>query len=98
MNRKKILITIPRIPFPLNSGGRIAIYDTLKMLSNNFDLTLIIIDDNSKNIKYLYEMNKFSKNIHFFTKHRFRFILNSFFGLINGKPLWLNPMIYFMLL
>lgn len=87
MNRKKILITIPRIPFPLNSGGRIAIYDTLKMLSNNFDLTLIIIDDNSKNIKYLYEMNKFSKNIHFFTKHRFRFILNSFFGLINGKPL-----------
>lgn len=87
MKKRRILVTIPRIPFPLNSGGRIAIYDTLKMLSNNYILTIIIIDDNKDNKKYLKEMSKFSDDIHFFTKPKIVFIFNSIWGLILGKPL-----------
>ena len=86
-NQSKILVTIPRIPFPLNSGGRIAIYDTLSILSKKYKLTLIIIDDNKSNINYLNEMKKFTDDIHFFSKSKFRFYLNSIFGLITGKPL-----------
>jgi hypothetical protein len=85
--RKKILITIPRMPYPLNSGGRIAIYDALNALSKNYILTIVIIDDNKNNIIYIDEIKKISDNVYFFTKNRFRFILNSFFGLFYGRPL-----------
>lgn len=85
--RKKILITIPRMPYPLNSGGRIAIYDALNALSKNYILTIVIIDDNKNNIIYIDEIKKFSDNVYFFTKNRFRFILNSLFGLFYGRPL-----------
>jgi hypothetical protein len=85
--RKKILITIPRIPYPLNSGGRIAIYEVLNTLSKYYILTIIIIDDNKSNIVYINEIKKFSDNVYFLTKHRFRFILNSLWGLLFGLPL-----------
>ena len=85
--RKKILITIPRIPYPLNSGGRIAIYDALHTLSKNYILTIVIIDDNRDNIIYIDEIKRFSDNVYFLTKNRFRFILNSFWGLLYGRPL-----------
>jgi hypothetical protein len=85
--RKKILITIPRIPYPLNSGGRIAIYDALNILSKKFILTIVIIDDNKNNIIYIDEIKKFSDNVYFLTKSRFRFVFNSFLGLLYGRPL-----------
>ena len=51
-SKLRILIVVPRTPYPLNSGGRIAIYDTIKMLSKKYSITLVIIDDNIKNKKY----------------------------------------------
>ena len=86
-NQPKILVTIPRMPFPLNSGGRIAIYDTLTILSMKYKLTLIIIDDNKSNINYLSEMKKFTDEVYFFSKSKYNFYLNSIFGLFFGKPL-----------
>ncbi len=83
----KILVTIPRMPFPLNSGGRIAIYDTLRLLSKKYILTIIIIDDNKSNFRYLDEIKKITTNIYFISKNKFRFYINSIFGLITGKPL-----------
>lgn len=85
--KKKILITIPRMPFPLNSGGRIAIYDSLKILSKKYELTLVIIDDNKSNIEYLNEMKAISEEVYFFSKSKFKCYINSFWGLIQGKPL-----------
>lgn len=85
--RKKILVTIPRLPYPLNSGGRIAIYDALSTLSENYNLTIVIIDDNKNNIIYIDEIKKFSDDVYFLSKNRFRFILNSFFGVLLGRPL-----------
>jgi glycosyltransferase involved in cell wall biosynthesis len=87
INRKRILITVPRIPFPLNSGGRIAIYDAIKLLSKRFDITLVVIDDNNDNRKYIDEFAQFSDDIHFYSKPRYRFLINAIFGLFKGKPL-----------
>ena len=83
----KLLIPIPRMPFPLNSGGRIAIYDTLKILSKKYKLTIIIIDDNKKNIEFIDEIKKFSNNVFFFSKSKLRCIIDAFVGLVFGKPL-----------
>ena len=43
------LIIIPRLPYPINSGGRLAIYNTLVSISSVYNIDLIIIDDNKKN-------------------------------------------------
>uniref|UniRef100_UPI0040471732 glycosyltransferase n=1 Tax=Bacteroidota TaxID=976 RepID=UPI0040471732 len=85
--KKRGLVTIPRLPFPLNSGGKIAIYDTIKSLSKKYELVIIIIDDNEKNKEYLDEIGKFSKEIYFFSKKRHVFIFNALRGVFHGKPL-----------
>ncbi len=86
-SKKRALVVIPRMPFPLNSGGKIAIYDAIKLLSKKYSLTLIIIDDQKTNIKYLDEMRQFSDSLHFFSKNRVWFFINAILGLIKGKPL-----------
>ncbi len=83
----KIVITIPRTPFPLNSGGRIAIYNTLRSLSKRHTLTLIIIDDDKNNIKYIDSLRSFSENIYFFGKSKFQCFTNSFLGILKNRPL-----------
>lgn len=87
IKRPKLLLTIPRIPFPLNSGGRIAIYDTIKLLSQKHDLIIVIIDDNENNRQYLPHLQAFSSEIYFFSKSKIRFIVNALWGLVRGKPL-----------
>ena len=83
----KLLIPIPRMPFPLNSGGRIAIYDTLKILCKKYELTIIIIDDNNKNIEFIDEIKKFSNSVFFFSKSKLGCYVNAFIGLVFGNPL-----------
>jgi len=85
--KKSILIIIPRMPYPLNSGGRIAIFETIKSLSNHYKLSIIIIDDDQNNEKYVAEINKLSENVFFYNKSKFFFILNAFLGFIKGLPL-----------
>ena len=75
------------MPYPLNSGGRIAIYDSLKILSIKYDLTLIIIDDNAYNKLYISELKKFSNEIYFFGKSKLKCYKNSILGLFKNRPL-----------
>jgi glycosyltransferase involved in cell wall biosynthesis len=82
-----ILITVPRLPFPLNSGGRIAIYNTIRSLSKYHKLTLVIIDDDKRNIQYIDELRVFSDSIFFFGKSKFSCYFNSLCGLFSRKPL-----------
>lgn len=82
-----ILITVPRLPFPLNSGGRIAIYNTIRSLSKYHKLTLVIIDDDKRNIQYIDELRVFSDSIYFFGKSKISCYFNSICGLFSRKPL-----------
>lgn len=75
------------MPYPLNSGGRIAIFETIKSLSKNYKLTLIIIDDNKKNIIYVEELEKYANKVYFFSKSKIYFYVNSLIGFFKGYPL-----------
>ncbi len=81
------MITVPRMPYPLNSGGRIAIYDSLKILSIKYDLTLIIIDDNNYNRIYISELKKYVGEIYFFGKSKLTCYKNAILGLFKKLPL-----------
>jgi len=87
ISKKKLLIIVPRLPYPLNSGGRIAIFDTIKSLSFRYELVLVIVDDDKDNIKHINVFREFSNSIHFFTKKKRYFIINAIKGLFQGKPL-----------
>jgi hypothetical protein len=84
---KSILFIIPRMPYPLNSGGRLAIFETIKSFSRHYIVSIIIIDDNKKNEKYIPEIHKISKNVFFYNKPKYIFVLNALFGFIKGLPL-----------
>jgi glycosyltransferase involved in cell wall biosynthesis len=87
VSKKKLLIIVPRLPYPLNSGGRIAIFDTIKSFSVRYELVLVIVDDDKDNYKYINVFREFSNEIHFFTKKKRYFIINAIKGLLQGKPL-----------
>lgn len=84
---KKGLVVIPRMPYPLNSGGRIAIYDALSLLAKKYKLVIIIIDDKKSNKDYIKELSPFSNEIYFFSANKFRFYFNTVIGLLKGNPL-----------
>jgi glycosyltransferase involved in cell wall biosynthesis len=87
MIKKKILAIIPRMPFPLNSGGRIATYDTLKILSRKYNLVLIILDDDPDNIKYIENVKLITKEIHFIYLNKYICSFNAIKGIFLGRPL-----------
>jgi glycosyltransferase involved in cell wall biosynthesis len=85
--KKKALVVIPRMPYPLNSGGRIAIYDAVKLLSKKYELAIVIIDDKKSNEQYIENLKTFSDDIHFFSAGKLSFIFHALIGLLKGKPL-----------
>jgi glycosyltransferase involved in cell wall biosynthesis len=87
LGKKKGIIVIPRMPYPLNSGGRIAIYDCLKQLSEKYDLVIIIIDDDENNQQYLNHLSQFSDTIYFFSFKKYYCLFNALIGFVKGKPL-----------
>lgn len=85
--KKSILLLVPRMPYPLNSGGRIAIFETIKSLSKHYSISIIIIDDNIENQIFLPEINKITNNVHYYYKSKIHSFLNSIYGLLKGLPL-----------
>lgn len=85
--KEKALAIVPRMPYPLNSGGRIAIYDALNLLSTKYTLIIVIIDDDKNNVKYVDDIKAFAEEVYFFSFNKYRCYFNSVVGLLKGKPL-----------
>ncbi|MGU8583467.1 glycosyltransferase family 4 protein [Clostridium perfringens] len=64
--KKKILFISTLLPYPLDNGGKIKTYNTLKILSENYDIDLICYYENEKELKYIENLNKVVKNIDVF--------------------------------
>ena len=90
IQKKKVLVTIPRIPYPINSGGRYATYETLKILDKYFDVYLIIINDEIKVMEYENEIKKYTVEYFSFSYPKYKFYLNALKSFFNGKPLQVN--------
>lgn len=90
VDKKKLLILISRCPWPLNSGGRVATYGTLKVLEKYYELYLVIVEDGPIDDGQRQAMREISKEAHFFsnskTTHRFRTLQ----ALFNSEPLQVN--------
>jgi glycosyltransferase involved in cell wall biosynthesis len=85
--KKNILAVVARMPYPFNSGGRIATHDVLLMLSKNYNITLIIIDDNHKNIEYLDFLKNITNDIYFVGLNKYYCLFNAVKYFFTGIPL-----------
>ena len=57
--KMKILFITEKIPYPLDSGGKIRTYHILKGLSQDHDVTLITTAEHEDQKKYIKQLNKY---------------------------------------
>ncbi len=58
INRKKVLVLSARLPYPLDSGGRIRAYHVLRTLAGHFQATLLALSGNETASGYSDEIEK----------------------------------------
>lgn len=58
-----ILIITPFLPYPLRSGGQVKMYNTLKKLSQKYDIILFSFIENYEQEQYIPELNKLCKRV-----------------------------------
>lgn len=58
-----ILFVIPRFPNPPLKGDQLIVYNRLKGLSSNFNITLLLFYESEKELKAIGELNSFCKEI-----------------------------------
>ncbi|MDZ5254361.1 glycosyltransferase family 4 protein [Clostridium sp. LIBA-8841] len=64
--KKNILFISTLLPYPLNNGGKIKTYNTLKILSESYDIDLICYYENENELKYIENLKEVAKNIDVF--------------------------------
>ena len=88
---KKILFLCSRIPYPLIGGDKIRMFNSLKMLSQEYSIDLLYIDreDPKKNTEFL--LKSFCNKVQCFKisilSHYIKTLIGFFF---NNKPLQVN--------
>lgn len=90
-NQKQKLIAVSaRAPYPLNSGGKIASFNTLKSLSKKYYIKLYIITDNVEDLNsYSYLKKEFGEVV-IWKKSKLFCYLDSLRFLILGRPMQLG--------
>ncbi len=63
MAKKSILIITPFLPYPLKSGGQIKIYNSLKSLSNEYDIILVSFIESPGQKQYILELKRLCKEV-----------------------------------
>lgn len=88
---KRILFITSRVPYPLVGGDKIRVFNTLKMLSKEYEIDLLCMDNNplsqdSKNV-----LSNFCKNIYIFQISKIQHYIKTLLGFLrNEKPLQVN--------
>lgn len=84
---KKILILSSRIPYPLIGGDRIRIYNTAKILSRNYKIDLLCMNEGRVESEYVERLKEVFNEVVCFSYHSLRFKWNAFKGLFLKNPL-----------
>lgn len=86
--KKKCVLLLSRTPAPPVSGYKIKTYNLVKILSELFDLTVIVITDEPENEKNIEFVQKHAKHYHFFSFPKWKFYWNTLKALLfSSTPL-----------
>ena len=64
--KKKVLVIVPRVPYPQDGGGKNQIFVTLAILHKHYEVRLIIVDDSPITDDQKEAMKKISSTCDFF--------------------------------
>lgn len=84
--KKNILVLTPRYPFPVIGGDRLRIYKICQELAKHYNLTLLSLCDNKKELNIPYDKNTF-KEVHRVYHSKNKSILNVLLAIFSKKPL-----------
>ena len=85
--KKNVLVVMSRFPYPPIGGDRLKNYNLLKLLSNHYQIHLVVITDEKVTDKYISEIDIFVNKQTIFKKKKWQTHLNALKSLIFGEPI-----------
>lgn len=83
----RILVVLPRFPYPLDKGDKLRAYHQLRLLSKNHDIYLFCTSEQAVREAEMDEVKKFCKEIHVVKTNKMCCLLNATLALICGGSL-----------
>jgi len=83
----KILFIVSRFPYPLITGDRLTIFNYIKHLSRQHEITLISFIESKKELEYLEKLKPFCKRIETVLQKPIQSYLSCVVRLFSGYPL-----------
>ena len=82
----KILVLLPRVPYPLEKGDKLRAYNHIKFLAKNNEIILCALNDTQVHREAVKHLQPFCKSIHIFNISKFSIALNLLKAFFKGIP------------
>lgn len=86
-SKQRIFVLTSRFPFPLEKGDKLRVYNQIKELSLNYDITLISTSDVSVSSSDIKQLEPYCTEIHWYKLDKLGLLFQLLFGLFSSKPI-----------
>jgi sugar transferase (PEP-CTERM/EpsH1 system associated) len=85
----KILFLAQRVPYPPNKGDKLRSFNEIKFLSQQHDISLVCLADNTSDLQHEVELLKYCSSVDIVYLPKVRSKINTAVALFTGRPLTL---------
>jgi hypothetical protein len=82
----KLLVILPRVPYPLEKGDKLRAYNQIRFLSKTNEITLCALNDTKLHPNAKSELKPYCKRLYILNISKWSIILNLFKALFKGIP------------
>lgn len=86
MKKPKLLVILPRVPYPLEKGDKLRAYHFIKGLHKSFEISLFALSDQRIDKEIENEISNICDQYRIFNNPFINIVFNAFLFLFNGKP------------
>lgn len=83
----KLLVILPRVPYPVEKGDKLRAYHQLRCLSARHEIHLITLNNEKLDPDAEYELKKFCRSVHVLKLEPLGLVLNLLWAFFTGRPL-----------
>jgi sugar transferase (PEP-CTERM/EpsH1 system associated) len=83
----KLLIILPRVPFPVEKGDKLRAYHQIRCLSAKHEIHLVTLNDEQLDPDAEWELKKYCKSVHILPLRKTGLVANLFWAFFTGRPL-----------
>lgn len=82
----KLLVVLPRFPYPLEKGDKLRAYNHIRFLSKKFEIILFALNDREVPDDHLAKLRPFCSSIHVYKINKVSIVINLFRAFFSGIP------------